>query len=209
MLAKTLSVFQAVSAIDAIVVIVPSGDEAYCRDEIVERYGLSKVTRIVAGGATRQESVACGLRALGRDVTMAVIHDAARPFVMTALLERVIDAAAASGAAIAALPVVDTLKRRSPTDGGAITVDRDGLWAAQTPQAFRHSLLIEAYERAAADGFIGTDDASLVERLGQPVTLVEGHPTNIKITTPDDFQVAAELLSLGVVSWGGRTDSGR
>jgi 2-C-methyl-D-erythritol 4-phosphate cytidylyltransferase len=209
MLAKTLSVFQAVSAIDAIVVIVPPGDEAYCRDEIVERYGLSKVTRIVAGGATRQESVACGLRALGRDVTMAVIHDAARPFVMTALLERVIDAAAASGAAIAALPVVDTLKRRSPTDGGAITVDRDGLWTAQTPQAFRHSLLIEAYERAAADGFIGTDDASLVERLGQPVTLVEGHPTNIKITTPDDFQVAAELLSLGVVSWGGRTDSGR
>jgi 2-C-methyl-D-erythritol 4-phosphate cytidylyltransferase len=209
MLAKTLSVFQAVSAIDAMVVIVPPGDEAYCRDEIVERYGLSKVTRIVAGGATRQESVACGLRALGRDVTMAVIHDAARPFVMIALLERVIDAAAASGAAIAALPVVDTLKRRSPTDGGAITVDRDGLWTAQTPQAFRHSLLIEAYERAAADGFIGTDDASLVERLGQPVTLVEGHPTNIKITTPDDFQVATELLSLGVVSWGGRTDSGR
>jgi 2-C-methyl-D-erythritol 4-phosphate cytidylyltransferase len=83
------------------------------------------------------------------------------------------------------------------------------LRAAQTPQAFRHSLLIEAYERAAADGFIGTDDASLVERLGQPVTLVEGHPTNIKITTPDDFQVATELLSLGVVSWGGRTDSGR
>jgi 2-C-methyl-D-erythritol 4-phosphate cytidylyltransferase len=197
MLARTLAAFQSSDDIDAIVVVVPAGEETSCRDDIVARYGVSKATRIVAGGASRQASVAAGLRALGADASIVVIHDAARPFVTAGLIRRVLAAAESSGAAIAALPVVDTLKRRSPDGRGLATVEREGLWAAQTPQAFRRDLIVEACARAAADGFLGTDDASLVERLGHPVTLVEGDPSNLKITRAGDLRVAEDVVAVG------------
>ena len=205
LLAKTLAVFQSFPLIDEIVLITPPGDEDACRKEIVERYGLSKVTRIVPGGASRQESVASGLRAVASDVSLVLIHDAARPFVTADLIRRVLESAASSGAAIAAIPVVDTLKRRSSASAGALTMERDGVWAAQTPQAFHRSLLVQAFEQAAADGFTGTDDASLVERLGHPVTLVDGHPANIKITTAEDLEFAEDLAAARLA---GRTQSG-
>lgn len=197
MLARTLAAFQSSDDIDAIVVVVPAGEETSCRDDIVVRYGVSKATRIVAGGASRQASVAAGVRALGADASFVVIHDAARPFVTTGLIRRVLAAAELSGAAIAALPVVDTLKRRLPDGRGLATVEREGLWAAQTPQVFRRDLIVEAYARAAADGFLGTDDASLVERLGYPVTLVEGDPSNLKITRAGDLRVAEDVVGVG------------
>jgi 2-C-methyl-D-erythritol 4-phosphate cytidylyltransferase len=193
-LARTLAVFDASTAIDDIVVVVPPGDESRCRDTAVEPYGWKKTRAIVPGGATRQDSVARGLDAVGADAAIVVVHDAARPLVTGDLIRRVVAAAAATGAAIAALPVVDTLKRRVGDKGLVTTVDREGLWTAQTPQAFRVGLLRDAVARARADGFVGTDDASLVERLGVPVALVEGEASNFKITRAEDLGRAEEIL---------------
>lgn len=194
MLAKTLGVFQRAPAVDEIVVMVPPGEEAYCRETIVDRFGFSKVRAVLAGGATRQASVAAGLSVLGREVSIVVIHDGARPFVSEDLIARVIEAARTTGAAIAALPIVDTLKQSQ--GGRAVTVEREGLWAAQTPQAFRREVICAAVERALADGFGGTDDAALVERLGLPVVLVEGHPANFKITRTRDLEMAEEMAAV-------------
>jgi 2-C-methyl-D-erythritol 4-phosphate cytidylyltransferase len=195
-LARTLAAFETSAAIQAIVVVAPPGDESRCRALAVEPYGWRKVLAVVPGGAARQDSVARGLDAAGADASIVVVHDAARPLVSGDLIGRVVRAAGVSGAALAALPVVDTLKRRIGTSDVITTVDRDGLWAAQTPQAFRVGLLREAVTRARADGFVGTDDASLVERLGVPVTLVEGEPDNFKITRPEDLARAEEILAM-------------
>lgn len=192
--------FEGSTVIDHIVVAVPPGDEGRCRDEVVDRYGFAKVRAIVPGGSTRQESVARGLDAVGGDASMVVIHDAARPLVTDELIQRVVGHAEASGAAVAALRVVDTLKRSTAGDSMVTTVDREGLWTAQTPQAFRVTVFREAVSRAITDGFVGTDDASLVERLGLPVTLVEGEPLNFKITRAQDMALAEELFASGVLS---------
>jgi len=172
---------------------VPPGDEEYCQSRVVEPYRLSKVSRVVAGGETRQASVACGLERTS--ASMVVIHDAARPFVTPDLIRRVVEAAAVSGAAIAAVPITDTMKRRGQDPALLDTVDREGLWAAQTPQAFLRSVLVDALTRANAEGFVATDDAGLVERLGLPVAIVQGHPMNVKITTVEDFHIAQGLAS--------------
>jgi 2-C-methyl-D-erythritol 4-phosphate cytidylyltransferase len=118
-----------------------------------------------------------------------VVHDAVRPFVTRALIDRVIAAARAGGAAICALPIAETVKRVRDHVVEA-TVDRSGLWAVQTPQAFRAELLREAHEKARRDTFLGTDESMLVERLGHPVTVVPGLADNVKITTPDDLRRA-------------------
>lgn len=209
-LARTLAAFESSAVIQAIVVVVPPGDETRCRAVAVEPYGWTKVLAIVPGGAARQESVARGLDAAGTDASIVVVHDAARPLVSDELIRRVVEAAVVSGAALAALPVVDTLKRRSGGDGGMIaTVDREGLWAAQTPQAFRAGLFRDAVARARADGFVGTDDASLVERLGLPVTLVEGEPENFKITRAEDLARAEDILTMRSARAARPADMGR
>lgn len=195
MLARTVSVFDALSVVAHIVVVVPPGDEARCRATMIEPYGFSKVRAVVQGGTVRQESVSRGLDAIDRDASIVVVHDAARPLVTANLVRRVVEVAGTSGAAVAALRVVDTLKRRTEGDGMVVTVDRENLWMAQTPQAFRVDLFRKAVAQATADRFLGTDDASLVERLGIPVSLVDGEPFNFKITRPQDVHVAEELLA--------------
>lgn len=143
---------------------------------------------VFAGGRERQDSVALGLQAmlsnreLG-DFDLLIIHDAVRPYVDRELVERCLEAALINGAAIAAVPVKDTIRQNS------ITLNRDGLYRVQTPQIFRKDLIIEAYNKAYSDGFYGTDDASLVERLGKPVAIAEGSYANIKITTPEDVRM--------------------
>jgi 2-C-methyl-D-erythritol 4-phosphate cytidylyltransferase len=118
-----------------------------------------------------------------------LVHDAVRPFVTRALIDRVVAAARANGAAICALPIAETVKR--VRDGVVeTTIDRSALWAVQTPQAFRTALLREAHEKARRDAFVGTDESMLVERLGHSVTVVRGLPENVKITTPDDLRRA-------------------
>ena len=148
----------------------------------------------VRGGAQRQDSVASGLEALPEETSWVAVHDAARCLVTPAEIERVCRAGRTHGAAILATPVRDTIKR---TRGRAVmeTPDRETLWAAQTPQFFERALLVRALDNARAEGFVGTDDSQLVERLGESVEVVEGSPENIKITVPADLQWAEALLT--------------
>jgi 2-C-methyl-D-erythritol 4-phosphate cytidylyltransferase len=151
-------------------------------------------TEIVVGGAERQDSVAAALAHVG-DADLVAVHDAARPFVRSETIHACAAAAAETGAAIVALPARDTIKIADAAGCIAATPDRRTIWQAQTPQIFRRDLLRQAYARAQADGLLGTDDASLVERLGARVRLVEGDPTNRKLTTPDDMRWAEWWLT--------------
>ncbi len=191
-LAHTLAVFQASSRIEGVIVVVPVDSLAVAR-HLVSRFAFDKVRSVVAGGDTRQASVTQGLRALPPDCRYVMVHDGVRPFVTEELVEAVLEAAVKDGAAVAGLPVRETIKRAT---GGWIqgTVDRDGLWSIQTPQAFRLDLLRTAHERAQREGFVGTDEAVLVERLGHPVRLVPGLPENLKLTTPADFTLATAIF---------------
>lgn len=187
LLAHTLSAFELCGLVDDIVLVVAGHEIDYAR-EIAERYGIHKLRAVVAGGGHRQESVERGLLALDPSTSIVAVHDGARPLVRQETIRAAIETAREMGAAVAAVPVVDTIKMAG-TDGiVTATPDRSTLWSIQTPQTFEKSLLIEAYRQARADGFLGTDDASLVERLGHPVKLVQGAYDNIKVTTPLDLE---------------------
>lgn len=147
---------------------------------------------VVAGGPARQDSVRLGLEAVPAGAEIVLVHDAVRPFITPALITAVIDAARRDGAAVCALPVKETVKRVVGEYVEA-TIDRSALWAVQTPQAFRAALLREAHDKARRDGFLGTDEAMLVERLGHRVRVVRGLEENIKITTPADLRRARAL----------------
>ena len=159
---------------------------------------LAKKIQLVEGGEHRQESVANALAALtSASDDIVLVHDAVRPFVTEEIIHDVIEAAKKYGAAIAGYPAVDTLKQVERTAEGAlvsVTIPRERVVMAQTPQGFRYEVLKKAFDEAAADGFVGTDEASLVERSGHPVAVVMGSPRNIKITTPADMELAEFYL---------------
>jgi 2-C-methyl-D-erythritol 4-phosphate cytidylyltransferase len=188
----TLSRFEHCAAIAEVVAVVPAGAEAELL-ALAEAHGLRKLRRAVAGRETRAASIREGLRAVAAGTEVVAVHDAVRPFVTPEEIERVVSEAARHGAAILARPAVDTIKE---AEGGRVarTLERARLWHAQTPQCFSHELLRQAYERAEAEGLDATDDSALVERLGRPVRIVEGHARNIKITTPQDFALAEILM---------------
>ena len=192
-LIHTLEVFQAVEEIGDITLVVGEKDIPRCR-QYKDQYGLHKIRAILAGGKDRQQSVYEGIRSLPPDTEWVLVHDGVRPFVTAEHILACWRGAMKHGAAVLAVPAKDTIKLASDTRQVTSTPDRRSLWAVQTPQAFRLSLLLEAHERAAADGFTGTDDAMLVERLGQAVYIVEGDYRNIKLTTPEDLQWANWLL---------------
>lgn len=187
-LVLTVGHFARHPAVGSIVVVVPSEHVGRaCR--LLEPLGRILPITVVPGGAERQDSVRLGLAAAPATADVLVVHDAVRPFITAPLISAVIETARAHGAAICALPVTETIKRVA--DGVVeATVDRNGLWSVQTPQAFRASLLLEAHARALRDGFRGTDEAGLVERLGQPVRVVPGLIDNVKITTLVDLRRA-------------------
>lgn len=189
-LAYTLSVFEECSAIEEIILVVRGEDIATARG-LCCAFGFSKVRHIIKGGRHRQDSVAAGLEAVSGDIV--AIHDAARPFVTEDLVIRTIREATRSGACIAAVPVIDTVKRAA--EGKVIeTLSRTDLYAVQTPQTFRTELIKRAYREACAKGIIATDDASLVEALGEQVILVQGSYENVKVTTPSDLEWAEARL---------------
>ncbi len=192
-LAHTLSVFEQCDAVDEVIVVTGEQDTK-AAGEIVGRFAFAKVKAIVPGGAHRQDSVRNGLEKITGDVV--AIHDAARPLVRCGIIERSIDEARRTGACIAAVPVIDTIKRVADGVVGA-TVDRSNLYAVQTPQTFRTDLLRDAYARAYADGVYATDDAALVERLGAKVSIVPGSYDNIKMTTPEDLDLISMKLGAG------------
>ena len=180
------------SGVDGLVVAVPEARLEATR-RLLARARVPGVLAVVAGGADRQESVWLALSALPDDAGWVVVHDAVRPFVTAELIGRVLAAARAHGAATCGVPVRETVKRVQ--DGLAVaTIDRDGLWLTQTPQAFRRELVWEAHDKARRDGYRGTDDAVLVERLGGAVAMVPGLYRNLKITTPEDLDAARRWL---------------
>lgn len=191
-LAHTLAAFEACPAIDSIIVVVAAEDIDRCAEEVVAPYGFKKVDRIIAGGIERQDSVANGL-AHAAGFSIVVVHDGARPLVTTDMIGEVVANAGRTGAAITAVPVKDTIKE---VFNGLVarTIDRVPLVSVHTPQAFKTELLTSALARARRDGFIGTDESSLVERLGEPVAVVAGSYENIKITTAEDIALAEGVL---------------
>jgi 2-C-methyl-D-erythritol 4-phosphate cytidylyltransferase len=153
---------------------------------------------MVEGGEHRQDSVASALACTAADSEdIVLVHDAVRPFVTPEIIDKVIEAAHKHGAAIAGWPAVDTVKQVERTADGALikaTIPRASIVMAQTPQGFRYPILKKAFDAAVADGFLGTDEASLIERAGLPVVVVMGSPRNIKITTPADMELAEFYL---------------
>jgi len=192
-LIRTLRRLAHCPAIAGIVVVVHPEDCARLA-ELEETYALPSIAGIVAGGESRQESVRRGFAAIAGNPDLVLVHDGARPLVNPNHVDQVIRAAARHGAAILALPAHDTVKRVRE-DRIVETLDRREVWAAQTPQVFRYGLLAEALRRADEDHFDGTDEASLVERLGHAVHVVQGSPRNLKITTPDDLAMAEGILA--------------
>jgi 2-C-methyl-D-erythritol 4-phosphate cytidylyltransferase len=189
----SLRAIAALEAIDETVVTVPAGMERRARTE-VERAGVEMPVKLVAGGAERQDSVRIALGFTSAESEVVVVHDAARPFATPALFAACIEATRRADGAIAAVALADTLKR---VEGRAIaaTVAREGLWQAQTPQAFRRDVLIAAHDRAMRERWAATDDADLVERCGGRVEVVESLATNLKITTPADLEMAEALAA--------------
>ena len=194
-LAHTIQRFEQNTAVDAICVIVDEGDFSECRATVLEPYPFTKVQKLVAGGETRQRSVYNGLRTLSADVDFVIVHDGVRPFVTDETIFACLTAADECGAAVAAVPVKDTIKVADENCFITETPEREKLWAVQTPQVFRKSVLEEAHQTAQEHQLTGTDDAALVEQLGFPVKLVMGSYANLKITTPVDLRVAEVLLS--------------
>lgn len=192
-LVRTLRIFQKHPDVDFIILTTPADQIEFCQSEIVQANNFSKVSEITRGGRTRQESVLNGLR-IASHSDLALIHDAVRPLVTPDIISESFEKAYSHGAAIAACEVTDTVKTADDFIVG--TIPRENLWLAHTPQTFRTSLIIEAHEKALSDGFIGTDDSSLVERMGLKIAIVPDSKYNIKITSPQDLAVAEKLLGL-------------
>lgn len=189
----TLNVFQNDPNCIGIILVINEKEKKEFR-ELVDANKLSKVSHILNGGKERQDSVYKGLKVLpGEEDGVVLIHDGARPFVTSDMITRVAKKAAAKGAAVLAVPLKDTIK--SGNDEVVLkTLNRSSLWAVQTPQAFRSSIIIKAYEHAERCGIAATDDASLVEELGYEVSIVLGEEYNIKLTTPYDLLMAEVIL---------------
>jgi 2-C-methyl-D-erythritol 4-phosphate cytidylyltransferase len=194
LLLHTLAALARVPEIDCVVPVIAAADRARFEALGPALARIPKLAPAVIGGAERQDSMRAGLAALGAEVTLIAVHDAARPFVRPDDVARVLAAAATVGAALLAVPVTDTIKR---VRGGRVveTPERKECWAAQTPQAFRIEVLRNALAAAIAAGVKATDDAQLVERLGLPVAVVEGHADNLKITRAGDLALAEVRLA--------------
>ena len=194
-LAHTIEAFNKVDEISEIIVVVGQEDVERVREEIVARYGLNKVSKIVVGGKERQDSVYNGLVATSDEVEYVMIHDGARPFISETVIQRAIEKTKAYKATIVAVPVKDTIKVINiETETVEHTPPREKLWAVQTPQSFDKKLLLEAYENAHQKGLLVTDDSMIVEAYGKKVQVVLGEYTNIKITTPEDLVIGENIL---------------
>ncbi|MBT6596490.1 MAG: 2-C-methyl-D-erythritol 4-phosphate cytidylyltransferase [Nitrospina sp.] len=189
----TLRALQESELIDSLVLVVPEKELKNARADWLERPLIVK--QVVVGGEKRQDSVFNGYQALPTDTDIVLVHDGVRPFLSREMIQETIHTAGKFGAAITAIPVHDTLKQVD--DSGLVqrTVEREGLWRVQTPQAFRYDLLGEAFRNAQADSFYGTDEAALIEHLGQEVRVVDGSEWNLKITRQEDLVLGESIVA--------------
>jgi len=198
---RTLELLQSAPEITEIIPAVKEEDLMIVAD-LIEEYGLRKVKQIVPGGKERQDSVYNGLRTISEDKSIVLIHDGGRPFVDAEMISRALREVGGCDGAVVAVSVKDTIKEADAEDNETdspfvrCTLNRAVLYAVQTPQVFPFRVIMEAHEKARSERFIGTDDASLVERYGGKVRLVPGSYRNIKITTPEDLAIAEALMNL-------------
>ncbi|TFD98489.1 2-C-methyl-D-erythritol 4-phosphate cytidylyltransferase [Jeotgalibacillus salarius] len=187
----TLRVFEQDSSCSGIILAIHPEDRGTL-EQLMQQYHITKVTHMAEGGAERQHSVYEGLKAATAEIVM--VHDGARPFIKQTVMNELAEAAETNGAAIAAVPVKDTIKK---VKNGIVTetVERSSLWSVQTPQAFQLELLLEAHKAAADSAYLGTDDASLVEKTGGKVAVIEADYDNIKLTTKEDLVFAEAILA--------------
>lgn len=195
LLVLSLKVLQRIESIREIILSVPESDRDYCWREIVNPFGLGKVAQIIAGGQRRQDSVRNGLFAISDPPDLVLVHDGVRPFIEEGLVESGISCAEHTGAAVIAMPIHDTVKRVDAQRVIQETLNREELWHIQTPQVFRYDWLLKAHQRAQQENWEVTDDAALIERMGYPVSVVEGSCFNIKITRPDDLVFGEAILN--------------
>ena len=195
LLAWTIDKFEQCPSIDVIHLVVAGEDLNYTHESVVDRFKFTKVERIVAGGKTRFDSILCGLRSIPETANLVYIHDGVRPLVSIAEIEAVGKEAETYDAAILAIRQTETLKR---IEAGFViaTLDRDKIWAAQTPQVFKYEAIISAYIQALESKRDFTDDSSVCEAFGISVRIVEGSTANIKVTTPEDLDLARKLLTM-------------
>ncbi|MCK1986347.1 MULTISPECIES: 2-C-methyl-D-erythritol 4-phosphate cytidylyltransferase [Peribacillus] len=186
----TLRVFEEDPDCRGIILSINPAEKDYF-NQLIAAYGLKKVKKLVMGGKERQQSVYNGLQHAEEDIIL--VHDGARPFINLGQISELTTAASLHGGAVIAVPVKDTIKKAANKEV-VETVERSSLWAVQTPQAFRVSILKSAYEQAEAEAFLGTDDASLLERINEQVVIIEGNYDNIKITTQEDLYFAEAIL---------------
>lgn len=196
LLVHTVGRLLAVPLITEIIIVVRPEIESRVRELFREQISTGKI-RVTRGGALRQDSVRNGLIAAADDAEYVLIHDAARPFVTTELVNLVLEAAKKNGAAVCGVPCSDTLKQVTPERQVEKTLDRNVIWSVQTPQIFRKSLLFDAYNHVAAQGIEVTDDTAAVELFGKPVTIAHYQGINLKVTTPADWNLAASYLVMG------------
>lgn len=195
MLYYSLKAFEDSEVIDEIYLVTSAGEEEYCRQEIVEKYRITKVTKILAGGAERYHSVWNGVQEMEED-GYVFIHDGARPFIDEDIIKRAFDEVQIHKACVVGMPVKDTIKVADKNEFVATTPERDRLWLVQTPQVFENHLIKGAYSMLMRESYINvTDDAMVVEQmLKYPIKLVYGTYENIKITTPEDLEIATVLV---------------
>jgi 2-C-methyl-D-erythritol 4-phosphate cytidylyltransferase len=191
----SLRILQSSPVIDQIMLAVPQADLDYCLNDLAVRFGFSKITKVVKGGKERQDSVRHALEHVPVETEIVLVHDAVRPFLTEHMVVEVVEAARRVGGAIVALPMRDTVKQVGLEHRVERTVDRRPLWLAQTPQAFRRELLLNAHRKAHAEGVHATDDAFLFEWAGYPVVVVEGSGENIKVTRPEDMVIGEAILA--------------
>ena len=194
-LRHTLNLFDRCTMVNQIILAVPDEDLDFCRQEILAPGKILKDLILVAGGAQRQDSVYNALKNIEADDGIVIVHDGVRPFVQQAQLVACIDGATELGACILGIPAFDTVKEVNPQNEIIKTHQREMLWLAQTPQVFEINLIKRAHEKAKQEGFTGTDDASLVERLGAVVKIIPGSRRNIKITNSEDLNLARAIMN--------------
>lgn len=193
-LAHTIEAFEKSGCISEIIVVINKNDKDFFIDSIMKPYSYKKITAVAEGGEDRQASVFNGLCHVSPESDIVVVHDGARPLVTTDIILRSVDAAIKYGAACVGVPVKDTIKKVDKDLYVEYTPERSMLWTIQTPQTFRKNILVEAHKNASTDGFRGTDDSVLAERLGYRVRMVTGSYYNIKITTVEDLAFAETIL---------------
>ena len=193
-LSYTIETFNNSENINDIVLVTSSDAVDYVRREIIEKYGFDKVRTIVEGGAERQDSVYKGLKAVDSDTDVVLIHDGVRPFVADKYIAELESIAMEFGGCVLGAPVKDTIKVCDSEGYITDTPKRETLWLAQTPQCFKYDIIMKAYEKAEKEGYRGTDDSMLAERLGIRIKMVRGDYDNIKITTPEDLYMGEVIL---------------